>query len=127
MLLRNPTVWFGLSVLLILGGVRVVWTTTEKVTAWQPEIPGRRFRAARLYTHGDCPLCTETQELLTNYAHVLPPIETLDVEADPHLRERFGACTPVLELDNRVRFRGGISEILLRRLIEGTPPVVESP
>ena len=40
----------------------------------------------------------------------------------PHLVDRFGKCVPVVELDGKVRFKGRINEILLRRLIEGSPP-----
>ena len=35
--------------------------------------------------------------------------------------------SPVVELDGKIRFRGRVNEILLRRLIEGAPILKRSP
>jgi len=48
--------------------------------------------------------------------------EQVDIDADPELRSQFDTCVPVISTDGRIRFRGRVNEVLLRRLIEGTPP-----
>ena len=47
-------------------------------------------------------------------------IEEIDIAGAPELEEQFGTSIPVVEIDGIVRFRGRVSELLLRRLIEGT-------
>jgi hypothetical protein len=46
----------------------------------------------------------------------------VDIDRDPELVARFSTCVPVVELDGKVRFRGRVNEVLLRRLIAATPP-----
>ena len=72
-----------------------------------------------LYTRQGCHLCDDAAELLTRYG--LRP-EQVDIDADPALRERYTNCVPVVVIDGKERFRGRVNEVLLRRLIEGTPP-----
>jgi glutaredoxin len=69
-----------------------------------------------LYTRKGCHLCDEAHDLLI--AHGLAP-ECIDVDDHPALRERFDECVPVVEIDGKIRFRGHIDPILLRRLLEG--------
>ncbi len=69
-----------------------------------------------LYTRRGCHLCEEARELLLAH-QILPTV--VDVDGDPHLRERFGTLVPVVEIDGRVRFRGRIEPVLLRRLLHG--------
>ncbi len=83
-----------------------------------------RFREVILYTRVGCHLCDEMRQLLEKYARFLPAIDERDIDADATLRERFTECVPVLEIDGKIRFRGRINEILLRRLIDATPPRV---
>lgn len=40
-----------------------------------------------------------------------------DIDADPALRDRFDTCVPVVEIDGKIRFRGRVDPILLRRLL----------
>ena len=63
------------------------------------------------------------RRILSRYLAWLPPIERIDIGSDAVLVEQFSTCVPVLVLDGKVRFRGRVSEDLLRRLIEGTPPI----
>jgi glutaredoxin len=69
-----------------------------------------------LYTRAGCHLCDDARELLEN--HGLRP-QPVDIDADPALRERFHECVPVVEIDGKVRFRGRVDPILLRRLLRG--------
>ena len=68
-----------------------------------------------LYTRRGCHLCDEADRLLRAYG--LDP-QHVDIDRDPSLRERFDTCVPVVEIAGRVRFRGRINEVLLRRLLD---------
>jgi glutaredoxin len=67
-----------------------------------------------LYTRSGCHLCDEAHELLL--AHEIKP-DVIDIDDDPDLQERFGVHVPVVEIDGRVRFRGKIEPVLLRRIL----------
>jgi glutaredoxin len=67
-----------------------------------------------LYTRAGCHLCDDARAVLVD--HGIVPI-TVDIDADPALRARFNECVPVVEIDGRVRFRGRVDPVLLRRLI----------
>jgi glutaredoxin len=69
-----------------------------------------------LYTRAGCHLCDDARQLLE--AHGLTP-ELVDVDADSALRERFHTCVPVIEIDGKIRFRGRVEPVLLRRLLKG--------
>jgi glutaredoxin len=68
-----------------------------------------------LYTRAGCHLCDDARQLLE--AQGLTP-ELVYVDADPTLRERFDTCVPVVEIDDKIRFRGHVNPVLLRRLLE---------
>ncbi|QDT27392.1 glutaredoxin family protein [Gimesia panareensis] len=88
---------------------------------WIPEEPGRRFETLTVYTKQDCPLCEEAVDILEDYAAYLPEWELIDIYSDPALVEKFGTCVPVVLIDGKIRFRGRINEVLLRRLIVASP------
>lgn len=67
-----------------------------------------------LYTRQGCHLCDDAAALLQR--HGLSP-RLVDIDLDPALRERFTTCVPVVEIDGRVRFRGRVNEVLLRRVL----------
>jgi glutaredoxin len=67
-----------------------------------------------LYTRSGCHLCDDALQLLL--LHGLTPT-MVDIDADPTLRMRFDASVPVVEIDGRVRFRGRVEPILLRRIL----------
>jgi len=67
-----------------------------------------------LYTRQNCLLCTEAAQLLSE--HGLQP-ELIDIDTNPHLLAQFDSCVPVVEIDGKIRFRGHIDPILLRRLL----------
>jgi glutaredoxin len=119
---RSGPLFVGLSALLLLSGGALLWRSGHRATSWRPSAPGRRFNSAVFYTRADCPLCEEAREILASYRRHLPPLVEVDVDGDPELARRIGTCVPVVEFDGKVRFRGRVSEALLRRLLEGTPP-----
>jgi glutaredoxin len=67
-----------------------------------------------LYTRRGCHLCEDAETLLTQQG--LRP-ELVDIDGHPALRERFNDCVPVVEVDGKVRFRGRVDPVLLRRLL----------
>lgn len=83
---------------------------------------GVRFERVLLYTRPGCHLCDLALETLHKYRDSLPPPIEIDIDGDPVLTARFSTCIPVVEIDGKVRFRGRVNEVLLRRLIDATPP-----
>ena len=69
-----------------------------------------------LYTRSGCHLCDDA--LTTLVEHGLTP-KVVDIDADPALRERWSDCVPVVEIDGKIRFRGRVDPLLLRRLLAG--------
>jgi hypothetical protein len=119
--LHSPALLFLGSLLLVLGGAWLTWRGSHPRTAWSPRSAGRRFQSVLLYTRHECGLCEEAADLLRSYQAWLPPIAEVDIDTDPEFVRRFDTCVPVVEIDGKLRFRGRISEPLLRRLIECTP------
>ena len=70
---------------------------------------------AVLYTRQDCHLCEEARQILERNGFL---VESIDIDRDETLREQFDLCVPVVEIDGRVRFRGRVNEVLLRRLVD---------
>jgi glutaredoxin len=68
-----------------------------------------------LYARHDCCLCDDARLELEKQG--LTP-ECVDVDDDPRLCEQFGEWVPVVEIDGRIRFRGRVEPVLLRRLLE---------
>lgn len=71
-------------------------------------------RRVVLYTRRECHLCEDAQRTLI--ANGLEPT-LIDIDTDATLRERFDTCIPVVEIDGRIRFRGHVNPMLLRRII----------
>jgi glutaredoxin len=68
-----------------------------------------------LYTREGCHLCDDAEFLLMQ--HGLAP-QIVDIEGSDELKSRFGMSVPVVEIDGRVRFRGRVHPVLLRRIVE---------
>ncbi len=121
----NKTLWIGLGLLLIPVGIAIQGWQPPRPQQWKPSRPGRRFQQVRVYSREGCHLCDEAVELLwdARYGAYLPLAEVVDISTDQDLTARFGTEIPVVEFDGRIRFRGRVDEVLLRRLIEGSAPV----
>jgi hypothetical protein len=96
-------------------------TRTAEVLAEGLGPAGRRFSRLVLYTRTGCHLCDDAGALLNRYSAFLPPVVEVDIDRDPQLIARFTTCVPVVEFDGKVRFRGRVNEVLLRRLIAAMP------
>jgi predicted thioredoxin/glutaredoxin len=77
--------------------------------------------AARLTLvhRSECALCEEMLAELKALARTmrLPPLETIDVDADPQLKRRYGLDVPVLLLDGSVVCRHRLDRAELGRLL----------
>ena len=118
----SRAIWYLAAFASFIGGCSALRRRPAARSAWAPERPGVRFNTVVFYTRAGCHLCEEAMDVLLRHARWLPVIEEVDIDGDPHLVERFGTSVPVVEIDGRVRFRCRVSEVLLRRLIEGSPP-----
>lgn len=119
---RNRPLCIGFSIALVAAGWRLQ-RREGRVTddAWRPSTKGTRFERVIVYTREGCHLCDDAKAVLVEYAEYLPEIEDVDIETDPDLVSKYGEQIPVVEIDGKVRFRGRVDEVLLRRLIAGTP------
>ena len=116
------SVAFLSSVISGFVGAWLLRTPPIERASWMPELPGRRFDSIVLYTRHDCPLCDEARDVLAAHDEYLPPLSEVDVDSDPALVNRYGTQVPVVAIDGRDRFRGRVELVLLRRMIEATPP-----
>jgi len=72
-----------------------------------------------LVTREECPLCDELHAELEALRgrYPLPPLELIDVDADPDLQRRFGLKVPVLLLDGVPVCHGRLDSAELLRLL----------
>lgn len=118
----SQMLWFFAAFACFLCGTKLSRTTPIENRRWQPEESGRRYDRVVIYTREGCHLCDQAKDVLWSYRSWLPEIEEVDITKDPKLVEQFGEQIPVVEIDDQVRFRGQVNEILLRRMIDATPP-----
>ncbi|HVN44931.1 MAG TPA: glutaredoxin family protein [Steroidobacteraceae bacterium] len=76
-----------------------------------------------LVRRADCQLCEEMLAQLAALARrlPLPPLEVVDVDADPQLERRHGWHVPVLLLDGTVVCRHRLDRDELLRLLGASP------
>ncbi len=71
-----------------------------------------------MYTRRGCHLCEQAwaqlEEARQDYGFALSQV---DVDAEPELVRQYGECVPVVVVNGRVRFRGVVNPVLLRRLL----------
>jgi glutaredoxin len=72
-----------------------------------------------MYTRNGCHLCERAWEQLkqARRRHGFT-LRQLDVDGDPELVRNYGECVPVVLINGRVRFRGIVNPVLLKRLFE---------
>ena len=72
-----------------------------------------------VYTRATCPLCDEALDVLRRFqVRYGFALETKNVDEDAALVEKYGNCVPVVVVNAKVRFRGHVNEVLLRRLLD---------
>ena len=72
----------------------------------------------RLLTRNSCHLCdTAWKQLNTAQRRYGFALTVVDVDSDPALREEHGEHVPVVFVSGKVRFRGRVNPVLLKRLL----------
>lgn len=75
-----------------------------------------------LYTRSGCHLCTDAWTLLEAERQRFGfRLESRDIDANPTLAAQYGLCVPVVTVNDKVRFRGRVNGVLLRRLLQARP------
>jgi glutaredoxin len=93
--------------------IAFLWRWLSKTKRRRPDLH------MTVYTRTLCPLCDHALELLRRYQSEYGfTIETRDVDQSEQLACDYGNCVPVVAINGKVRFRGQVNEILLRRLLE---------
>jgi glutaredoxin len=87
---------------------------------WFKNHPAQRSTVEILfYTRSGCHLCEEAWELLNSarqkYGFAL---KAVDVDSDPGLAAEHGEQVPVVAVNGKVRFRGQVNPVLLKRLLD---------
>ena len=76
-----------------------------------------------LYTRAGCHLCDAAWEALQDarrrYRFAL---DAVDVDTSPELVAAHGNWVPVVTVNGKVRFRGAVNPVLLRRILDAAPP-----
>jgi glutaredoxin len=71
-----------------------------------------------LYTRQGCHLCDDAWTVLDEASQRYGfSVETVDVDSDVELVQKFGQCVPVVTVDGKLRFRGRVNRVLLERLL----------
>lgn len=73
-----------------------------------------------VYTRDGCHLCDEAIETIERVAASLPrsvDLETVDVDADAELRERYGERVPYVTVDGRPQFKYRVDPDDLRAIL----------
>ncbi|GAC1301177.1 MAG: hypothetical protein NVSMB14_11200 [Isosphaeraceae bacterium] len=71
-----------------------------------------------VFTRAQCSCCDKAMEVLKPFTRRFSlTIETIDVDADSVLKEKYDLLVPVVVINGRERFRGSINPILLERIL----------
>jgi len=74
------------------------------------------MKTVTLYTREGCHLCEVVAEQLQKLQQETPfSVETVDVDSDPALAERYGREVPVVMLDGKKLAKYHLDEDMLRR------------
>lgn len=82
----------------------------------------------RFYSREGCHLCddalAEIRQLQKKHGFTL---EVLDVDTSKQWQADFGNCVPVVQVNDKVRFRGRFNRVLFQRLLDARPDPKKSP
>lgn len=79
------------------------------------------------YTRAGCHLCEAAWEALerARRRHGFA-LAAVDVDTSPELAAAYGPWVPVVTVNGKLRFRGGVNPVLLQRLFDAAPPTPDS-
>jgi glutaredoxin len=84
---------------------------------WRRDVPVRQLQLV-LYTRQGCHLCESAcRQLHAAASRYRLSLQVVDVDAEPGLAAQYGRSVPVVMVNGKIRFRGGINPILLDRLL----------
>ncbi len=69
-----------------------------------------------LYTRKGCHLCDVAYQTLVEHG-LEPQLVDIDTGTNESLRAEFDTWVPVVEIDGKIRFRGRVEPLLLKRLL----------
>jgi glutaredoxin len=90
------------------------------LTSWWRRRSARPLSRLRfvLYTRRGCHLCEDARQRLREAQQAYGfALEVKDVDEDPDLAARYGEQVPVVTVNGKERFRGGVNPVLLSRLL----------
>jgi glutaredoxin len=126
-----PGVWFAtrefhilICLALFLMAAALLKGPSERQAAAVDNRPV--FRRVRFFTRKGCHLCDAALQTLQPFQSWFGQFEIVDVDDSSEFRRLFGDSVPVVEMDGRIRFRGGVHPKLLQRLIDGRLRQLES-
>lgn len=61
-------------------------------------------RRITVYSRAGCKLCADAERLVRDLAGESDEVEVLDIDADPHLTDRYTVRVPVIAIDGEERF-----------------------
>lgn len=70
-----------------------------------------------LYTRRGCHLCDDVKLVLAQFG-LVPREVDIDDQPDAELKKRYDHWVPVVEINGKERFRGGVDPTLLRRILQ---------
>jgi hypothetical protein len=71
--------------------------------------------SVRLFVTPGCEACRTAEETLRAEGVTF---ETIDLSREPGRRPAGVTCTPAAEIDGRIRFKGEVNRVLLRRILK---------
>lgn len=84
---------------------------------WRSAAQLKQMRVV-LYTRHGCHLCEDAWRLLEDARKQYGfELDLVDVEENTELVTQYGDWVPVVTVDGKVRFKGGVSPALLTRLL----------
>jgi glutaredoxin len=87
--------------------------------AWRRPAPFLERLHIVIYTRHGCHLCESAEQLLAaEQGRFRFRLEIVDVDQSPELVASYGESVPVVRVAGKVRFRGVVNPVLLRRLLE---------
>jgi glutaredoxin len=89
------------------------------LSRWLRLVPSQRpDLRVLMYTRDGCCLCDEAWGLLKRFQGRYGfELQAKNVDESANLAREYGSCVPVVTINGRVRFRGAVNEVLLRRML----------
>jgi glutaredoxin len=71
-----------------------------------------------IYSREECCCCDKAKAVVESFSHKFGlSIQIVDIDPNPELVAKFGLSVPVVEIDGKVRFKGVVNPVLLKRLL----------